>query len=117
MPPRRARSEKVRVDREVLVVPWRDGILLRPARADELLAGLWILPSPSDHPSLAAVGEPFGTIRHSITVHDVRWTVSFGEFGGKDLPQGWIASPSQKLRTRVVSSLVRKCLEKANVRI
>jgi A/G-specific adenine glycosylase len=114
-PPRRARSEKVRLDREVLVVPWREGILLRPARADELLSDLWILPSPSDHPSLAAVGDPFGTIRHSITVHDVRWSVSRGEFRSRKLPEGWIACPAEELRIRVVSSLVRKCLELSGV--
>lgn len=110
-PAKRVRPQRVPVSREVVVARWNGGIVLRQARPDELLSGLWILPSPTDHTSLAATGVPFGTVRHSITVHDVRWSVSRGEFRGRKLPEGWIACPAEELRIRVVSSLVRKCLE------
>lgn len=114
-PPRRERPGKVLVEREVLVVAWRGGILLRPAAKDELLKGLWIPPALGDHAGLESVGEPYGTVRHGITVHDVRWNVRQGRFRGRVLPDGWISCPLGELKSHVVSSLVRKTLEMAGV--
>jgi len=114
-PPRRERPERLLVEREVLVVEWRGGILLRTATKGELLSGLWIPPSPEDHPGLVVEGEPYGTVRHSITVHDVRWTVRRGQFNGRALPEGWVSCPQVELNAKVVSSLVRKTFEMAGM--
>ena len=107
-PPPRARAERIRAEREVLLADWRGGLLLRRAEKGELLAGLWIPPAAGDHPGLEPLGEPLGTVRHSITVHDVRWTVRRGLFRGRALPEGWIACPRGELSRHAVSSLVRK---------
>jgi len=107
-PTPRARPEKVRVERETLLVLWNGKWLLRRAGKDELLSGLWIPPATGDHSGLAPSGDPLGTVRHSITVHDVRWTVWRGTFRGRTLPEGWIACPEEDLPRHLVSSLVRK---------
>jgi len=116
-PPARLRREKVPVRRTVVVAESASGILLRIAAPGELLSGLWILPSPEDHPGLDILGGALGEVRHAITHHDVRWTVVRGRWEGGELPGGWIACPGQKLSRMVVSSLPRKALALAGIRI
>ena len=112
-PPPKVRPEKVPVRRTAVVAEDEHGLLLRIAASDELLSGLWILPGGNDHPALEIHGEALGEVCHSITHHDVRWTVVRGRWKGGPLPEGWIVCPPGELKNRVVSSLVRKSLEMA----
>lgn len=114
-PPPRARKEVVVIRRQVLVVPHSGRILLRKARESELLAGLWILPTEGEDPSLLATEEKFGLVRHSITHHKVVWDVAGGIWRGGALPEGWRWHAQEELATVVVSSLLRKALERARV--
>ncbi len=109
----KVRVQKVSVHRTVVVAESEAGLLLRIAAPDELLSGLWILPAQDDHPRLEILDGVVGEVRHSITHHDVRWTVVRGHWKGGALPAGWIVCPPAELKNRVVSSLVRKSLEMA----
>jgi A/G-specific adenine glycosylase len=114
-PPPKARPEKVSIRRTVVVAQDSTGVILRLAAPDELLSGLWILPSVGDHPGLEVLGSPLGEVCHSITHHDVRWTVVGGDWKGATVPDGWISCPRQELSQRVVSSLLRKALALAGI--
>jgi A/G-specific adenine glycosylase len=114
-PTPKPRAETVRIRRASLVVQGPDGILLRRAAQDELLRGLWILPAEGDHPDLKVSGMSWGEVRHSITRHDVRWTVAPGTWIGTALPEGWSWCPRRKLSERIVSSLPHKALALAGL--
>ena len=114
-PPPRRHPEKLVIQRTVVVVEDSAGILLRVSAPDELLSGLWILPGRDDHPGLEFHGRPLGEVRHSITHHDVRWTVVRGRWTGGPLPAEWIRCPRHELSRRIVSSLPRKALALAGI--
>lgn len=113
-PPPRAKREVVEVRRTALVVEREGRILLRQAGGSELLSGLWILPALGDHPSLEA-GELRGVVRHSITHHKVVWEVRSGGWTGGEQPPQWCWRSREELGEVVVSSLLRKALERANI--
>ena len=116
-PPARSRPEKVLVRRTAVVVREDRGVLLRRAGSGELLSGLWILPTEGDHVDLTVSGQPLGEVRHAITRHDVRWTVVFGRWSGRNPPSGWLWCPVGDLADRIVSSLPRKALALAGIPI
>jgi A/G-specific adenine glycosylase len=88
LPVKLRRTEPVRIDGVLLVARRRGKVLLRQRHAGERrMAGFWDLPSPDDLPG-ATLGEPLGTIRHTITHHHYTLTVvaataraEGGEFG------------------------------------
>lgn len=114
-PPSKVRPDKLVVRRTVVVAQEGNGVLLRLAKPGELLSGLWILPIAEDHPGLSIEAGTLGEVRHSITHHDVRWTVVRGAWSGEPLPAGWVACPRRELPQRVVSSLPRKALALAGI--
>jgi len=114
-PAPRSRPEKFLVHRTAVVVREDRGILLRRAGSDELLPGLWILPSAGDHVDLTVSGSAVGEVRHAITHHDVRWTVVEGRWTGRNLPDSWLWCPVRELGERIVSSLPRKALALAGI--
>lgn len=116
-PPPKSRPDKLVVRRTAVVVEEKNGVLLRLAKPDELLAGLWILPIREDHPGLKIEGGSLGEVRHSITHHDVRWCVVRGTWSEEPLPAGWIACPRRELSQKVVSSLPRKALALAGIEV
>jgi A/G-specific adenine glycosylase len=116
-PPPRSRPEKVLVRRTAVVVQGELGVLLRRAGSAELLSGLWILPCEGDHADLTVSASFLGEVRHAITNHDVRWTVVEGAWSGRGLPVGWLWCPVRELSERIVSSLPRKALALAGIRI
>jgi len=116
-PPPRERPEKLPVRRTAVVVRGDRGVLLRRAGSGELLSGLWILPCEGDHADLTASASPLGEVRHAITHHDVRWTVVEGSWTGRDAPEGWLWCPVRDLAERIVSSLPRKALALAGIRV
>jgi A/G-specific adenine glycosylase len=85
LPVKLRKNPPVAVEAAVLIVRRRGRILLRQRPAgDRRLAEFWELPSPADLPE-AAVGEPLGTVGHSITHH--RFTISVQR---AKLPGNWI---------------------------
>jgi A/G-specific adenine glycosylase len=116
-PAPRSRSEKVVVRRTAVVAREDRGILLRRAGSGELLSGLWILPCEGDHADLTVSASPLGEVRHAITHHDVRWTVVEGGWSGRNPPPGWLWCPVRDLSERIVSSLPRKALALAGIRV
>lgn len=114
-PPARARKEIVAIRRKVVVVEQDGCVLLRKAEGSELLAGLWILPAEGETPALVADGHGFGSVRHSITHHQVVWEVVRGVWAGGAPPSGWQWHCRVDLPAVVVSSLLRKALEMASI--
>lgn len=114
-PPPRSRTETVAIHRKVIVAQLDGKILLRKAGTEELLSGLWILPAQGDHDALVGNGAHWGVVRHAITHHKVVWEVTSGDWKGKALPTGWAWILRKDLDRVVVSSLLRKALEKAGI--
>jgi len=88
LPVKLRKSVPVAVEEAVLIVRRGDRLLLRQ-RPDggRRLAGFWELPAPGDLPE-AVVGEPLGTVSHSITRH--RFTISVHR---AKLPKKWAPQP------------------------
>jgi A/G-specific adenine glycosylase len=98
----------VRLERTVLVVE-RDGALLlwRRAATSRRLAGFWELPEREQLPG-AVVGEPWGEIRHGITVHSYRIAVCPARVEFAPAGFEWISW--EKLAELPLSTVARKAL-------
>ncbi len=114
-PAKKTKTETVVVNREVVVVVQGDRVFLRPSRADELLTGLSVPPDLCEAPQIANPRD-CGTVRHAITHHKVLWTI-YHETVPQSFcpPPTWFGVTKNDLPKEVVSSLVRKALEKAGV--
>jgi len=113
-PSRKAKSESVPVERDVVVLVHPDGVYLRPSRPDELLRGLLVPPDVSELPDSTEFVS-HGEVRHAITRHKVVWRVFVAQAGNFCPPDGWELVGWGDLPQKTVSSLVRKTLANAGV--
>lgn len=117
-PSPRAKASIVELRAEIAVVVAGGRILLRRAGADELLKGMWTLPEPGHLPDGFCQGvAPCGTVRHAITNHRICWHVHRSVASEAPPPHGMEWCDPIDLSMRLVSSLPRKALAVAGIRV
>ena len=113
-PAKKARIPVVELERDVVVVLSEGCVHLRPTRPSELLRGLLVPPDLAEMPGVTRI-DACGEVRHAITHHKVLWRVHLAKVEAFRPPAEWVAVAKTELPAKVVSSLVRKVLEKAGV--
>jgi A/G-specific adenine glycosylase len=89
LPVKLRKTQPVQLEGVLLIVRRAGRVLLRRRDARESrMAGFWDLPTAEDLPD-ARIGEPFGTIRHTITHHHYTWTVVAASARAKGPEYGW----------------------------
>ena len=108
LPVKARKQEIVQVERTLLLITGRRGILMcRRSAHSPKLAGFWELPEPSQLP-LAKLGKPLAEFRHSITNSNFRVTVIQARI--HSIPKGFTYVDRESFEKLPVTTATKKAL-------